>query len=61
MRRLLLILLALVLLTGCDQLFPYDKEPVRVCGVQDTIYADDGSGVVVGIAQVCHTEWRRED
>ena len=54
-----LLLLSALALTGCDQFFPYDKEPVQVCGPLSPIYADDGSGVLVGYTQVCITEYQR--
>ena len=45
---------------GCDQFMPYDKVPVRVCGVVDSIYAETDSTVYVGSGQLCYTDWRRE-
>lgn len=56
MRRLAL--LTVLALTGCDQFFPYDKEPVQVCGPV-THYYDEATGVYVGSSQVCWTEWVR--
>lgn len=64
MRRPTLVLIlaaALLTLASCDQFFPYEQESVRVCSAVDTTYANDGSGVIVGIVQVCWTEGRRVD
>lgn len=43
--------------TGCDQFFPYDKEPYEVCGVADTVVSTTGD--TLGTAQLCVTKWRR--
>lgn len=57
MKRLLLILLALLMLTGCDTFLPREKHPVRKCGEPRPIYDDADSTHVLAWARVCVTVW----